>query len=507
MAHRARNIHERFLRHIWSNQYLNQTQLRTTDGRAVAVLSPGTLNLDGGPDFSDAMVKIGAKTYKGDVEIHRTVREWTQHLHQLDPYYNKVILHVVLERKDEKFPTLVTSGREIPVLVLGPFLAESLRSLWQKAIVDERARRFETIPCYPDNEAVPIESLETWLSKLAIERLEMKLRSFEERLKEMAHERLPSLRETPRTWGEPPLEGFPEEIPPPHKELTQKDFAKKDLWEQLLYEGIMEGLGYSKNRAPFQRLARNVSLKTIERMGLVDGGIRLEALLFGASGLIPRIRALSEEPSKEYARRLIEAWNDIRRSFRSEILHAADWQFFPTRPVNFPTVRLAAASALIPKFFFGDILRVVIQTVKSPERNGEKAEILHNIFRVAVSDFWMRHYHFDDPADRRVNPLGSARSKDIIINTVLPVALLYARIFRDSEVREGTLKLFEAMSASEENSLTRLMDRQLLKGRVALNSAAKQQATIQLNKYYCERKRCSECDIGKIVFDNPTPHS
>ncbi|MBI3006591.1 MAG: DUF2851 family protein [Ignavibacteriales bacterium] len=480
---------------------MKKAQLQTTDGRPVDVLSPGELNLDGGPDFSNARVRIGSKTYFGDVEIHRTVKEWTQHLHQQDPYYNKVILHVVLEREDKKLTTLVMTGRKIPVLVLGPFLAESIRSLWQKAIADERARRFEAIPCHQKNDSVTAENLEHWLGKLAAERLEMKLRAFEERLKELAHVRLSALRETPRTWGEPPLEGFPEEIPPPLKELTQKDFAKKDIWEQLLYEGIMEGLGYSKNRAPFQQLAKNVSLKVVEKMGLDEGGIKLEALLFGASGLLPKVKTLSEEPSREYARGLIEAWNDIRRLFRSEVLHAADWQFFPTRPVNFPTVRLAAASALIPKFFYGDILRVIVQTIKSSEKNAEKSEILHNIFRVPVGDFWLRHYHFDDPADKPINPLGLARSKDIIINTILPVALLYARIFRDAEVREGTLSLFDAMSASTDNSLTRLMETQLLKGRVPLNSAARQQAAIQLKKYYCERKRCSECDVGKAVFD------
>ena len=500
MTHRSRNIHERFLRHIWSNQYLSHTQLQTVDGRNVNVLSPGDLNLDGGPDFSNARVKIGEKTYLGDVEIHRTVHEWNQHLHQEDQRYNKVILHVVLEREGEKVPTLVMSGRKVPVLVLGPFLAESLRALWQRAILDERARKSQTIPCYSKNSNLNPASLEQWLSRLAVERLEMKLRSFEERLKELAQERFLTLRESPRTWGEPPLEGFPEEIPPPIKELTQKDFAKKEIWEQLLYEGIMEGLGYAKNRAPFHRLAKIVTLKTVEKLGLEEGGIQLEALLFGVAGLLPRIKTLTEECSREYSRKLIHAWNELRRTYRSEILYAADWQFFPTRPANFPTVRIAAASALIPKFFYGDILRVVVQTIKSSEKNSEKEQILRNIFRVTVNDYWTSHYHFNDPAETQINPLGSMRCKEIIVNTVLPIALLYARIFRDSEVREGTLRLFEVLSPSAENALTRIMETQLIRGKVSLNSASMQQAVLQLNKYYCSRRRCSDCEVGKVVF-------
>ncbi|HLF20475.1 MAG TPA: DUF2851 family protein [Bacteroidota bacterium] len=500
MAHRSRNIHERFLRHIWSNQYVIQSNLKTIDGRQVNVLDAGELNFDGGPDFSGALVRIGETTFSGDVEIHRTSKEWLLHQHHNDARYNKVVLHVVLEGDSTRLPTLVLSGRQVPVLVLGKFLTESIRTIWQKTIFDERARRAETIPCYHKNLGIESANLDHWLGKLAGERLEMKLRVFEERLKELAQEQLMTLRETPRTWGEPPLEGFPEEIPPPLKELTQRDFAKKDLWEQLLYEGIMEGLGYSKNRAPFQRLARNVSLKVIEKMGLEDGGIKLDALLFGVAGLLPRIKTLSEESSKEYARQLIHAWNELRRSFRSEVLHATDWQFFPTRPVNFPSIRIAAASALIPKFFYGDILRVIVQTIKSSEMNPEKVEILRNVLRVSPSEFWLSHYNFDESSEKPTNALGNSRSKDVIINTVLPVALLYARIFRDSAVREGTLSLFETMSASAENFVTRRMESQLLKNRLKLNSASRQQAVIQLYKYYCEKQRCSECDVGKAVF-------
>ena len=150
MNRRTHNIHERFLRHIWSKQYLTAA-LQTADGKTLKVFEVGTLNSDGGPDFCDTKIKIEDVTYSGDVEIHRTVFDWLQHQHQEDPRYNKVILHVVLETTRAAPPTLVHSGRQIPVLVLGHFLSDPIQTIWQKAILDERAHTSETIRCFRKN--------------------------------------------------------------------------------------------------------------------------------------------------------------------------------------------------------------------------------------------------------------------------------------------------------------------------------------------------------------------
>jgi hypothetical protein len=498
MTRFARHIHERFLRHLWSNQYLRKSALQTTDGRQLEILEVGNMNLESGPDFVNAKVNIGGTTYVGDVEIHRTQEDWLRHHHEHDPRYNKVILHVLLENETGRNATVVESGREVPVLVLGNFLPESIRGVWFKTIVDERARRAERIPCFEKNSAVSAEALRRWFDKMTVERLEFKLRRFEERLKELARERQLALREVPRTWGEAPVEGSPEEIPPPHRELTQKDVTKKDLWEQVLYEGIMEGLGYGKNMAPFTRLAQIVTLDVVKKLESVHDELKLQALLFGVAGLLPKISSLKEENSKEEARRLIRAWNQIRRDFRSEILHPTDWQFFPTRPMNFPTVRMAAASALIRKIIKEDGFRKIIQTIKFSQ--GNKVQELHSFFSIETGDFWRAHFNFDHPSSSPVKSLGATRIRDMIINTVVPLGLLYARIFHDFAVRHETIELYHAMAPSAENEVTRIIEQQLLKGRMLLDSPGRQQAAIQLYKFYCTEGRCHDCDIGKLVF-------
>jgi hypothetical protein len=303
--------------------------------------------------------------------------------------------------------------------------------------------------------------------------------------------------ERQRPYGEPLLEGEHNEIPPPLSELTQKDFSQKELWEQVLYEGVMEGLGYSKNREPFVRLAQSVTLKMIGDLRVESGGDRIQALLFGAAGLIPKLNSLKEKESREYVRRLAREWKVLKPSFHSEILHVADWQFFPTRPLNFPTLRIAAACALINRFFFDDLFRQIIQIIKTNSSEGEKDRELIRLFTIETNDFWKHYYNFDEAAQKKVIALGTMRIREIIINAVLPVALLYARIFKDITVRESALQLYLSLPATENNSITRLMEQQLLKGRHPQEHVSHQQAVIQLYKYYCLEGRCADCELGQ----------
>jgi hypothetical protein len=496
MKRQSSNIHERFLRHIWNNQYLQST-LKTIDGKTVSVLDVGRLNTDGGPDFLHARVRLGHITYEGDVEIHRTIVDWFRHQHQEDPRYNKVILHVVLEAGDKFSPTLAKSGREIPVLILGNFLSESIHTIWQKAILDERAKNAETIHCFRKNGALSGEQIERWLTKLAGERIELKLRQFEERLKQLALERRMIVREHHRPYGIPPMEGEHDEIPPAFPDLTQKDFSHKKLWEQLLYEGMMEGLGFSKNREPFQRLARNVTLqKILENQEKLEKR-HIEVLLFGAAGLIPKLNSLREKESRDYARELARGWKLVRSSLGIELLHRADWQMFPTRPLNFPALRIAAACILVEKILSADFFRQIIQTLKANNSGRKKEHELFQLFHLETNNFWNDHYTFDQRASKNVTALGNMRICEIIINAVLPVALLYARIFKDKVVREGALEVYRSLPAHEDNSITRLMEKQLLKGRLVYKHVHHQQGVIQLYKYYCLEKRCLVCEFGK----------
>ena len=216
---RTRILHERFLRNIWSRQFL-QRSLRTIDGLEVRVLTPGVLNTGAGPDFRESLVKVGGVTYRGDIEIHRTLVDWVVHRHQDDPHYNNVVLHVVLEQPVVQIPATVESGRVVPLLVLEPFLSESIYKIWEKTILSERLRAHRDLACRYKNSLVETVLLNCWLQHLTLERLELKLRRFDERLRELTHIHLLAVcdhRDLSRGWR---VQGDPDDIPPPYQHLT-----------------------------------------------------------------------------------------------------------------------------------------------------------------------------------------------------------------------------------------------------------------------------------------------
>jgi hypothetical protein len=501
MQRRVPHIHERFLRHIWNRQYLRHASLATTTGLPITVLHPGTLNSASGPDFVDARIIIGRTTYTGDVEIHRNPVEWLQHHHQHDPRYNRVILHVVLEEGGEEARrTFSQSGRAIPVLVLEKFLAESLRSLWHRSILDERTHAGGTIPCATANNSVPAEILSAWLEKLSVERLELKLRRFDERLRQLAQEEMLAMYEPWRRYGEIPVEGYPEEIPPPSLEPTTAEFSRRDLWDQILYEGIMDALGFSRNRDPFVKLAQRVPLKRISELGLAGDRLQCEALLFGAAGLLPDQVQLSDPITHHYIGTLQDGWKNLRQRIQSGLLQRADWVFFPTRPLNFPTVRLAVGAAFVQEILTNDLFRRIIQTFKNTLPPAELHRALLALLTVKPSDFWTCHYTFEQSSAKQFRALGKGRMRDIIINTLLPIALLYARIFHERIIREQALALYGWFPPLSDNAIVKTMEAQLVRGRIPVRSVQIQQGLIQLSRYYCLEGRCGECDIGKIVF-------
>ena len=66
-------------------------------------------------------------------------------------------------------------------------------------------------------------------------------------------------------------------------------------FEQLLYQGIMEALGYTKNSKSFRELAQRVPLSEIR--GKSDESI--QAILFGVAGLLPSQSQQEVEWDKE----------------------------------------------------------------------------------------------------------------------------------------------------------------------------------------------------------------
>lgn len=491
-------LSERSLRYIWQRQLFTTSSLHTAEGKPVQVISPGIPNSDGGPDFKNAKIKIGGITFVGDVELHPDAADWEAHRHTSDPHYNPVILHVVMTAQNLTQPVRTQSRRPVPLMALQPFLDNALRSSLARSMVEEPAQRQQHIPCWRVNREIPRNIIRRWIITLAHERIEFKVRWFEARLKQLAEEQRVLLREP-----YPRYRGSADEIPNPQRNYAKRDFVHRGLWEQVLYEGMMEALGYAKNRAPFLALAQSVRLDVLRNYGVANGATVM-ALLFGAGGLLPSVRKVKEKESRAYLRSLKKRWKELRPAFRGKLLNEGDWLFFRLRPQNFPPARLAALCFILPALFGEDSFRKLIEIFKEGgSQHRKRVQTLHRLFAFRADNFWQYHYHFGGSAGKKGVSLGSGRINEIIVNVVAPVVLLYARIFNDQAVREHALRILEILPAGQENTVTRRIQADLMNTDARPNSALVQQGALQLYRFYCSVSRCLECEIGQTVYTTP----
>ena len=91
--------------------------------------------------------------------------------------------------------------------------------------------------------------------------------------------------------------------------------------EDGLYEGLMEALGYSRNRRPFMALAQGLPMRALRRMLLgvapSDRGRALEGLLLGAAGFLdgprePTPAAPADDPLERWRDAGIRPWSPGR---------------------------------------------------------------------------------------------------------------------------------------------------------------------------------------------------
>jgi hypothetical protein len=285
---------ERHLQCLWADDRLRPAGLRDADGAAVEVVSPGRWNLEAGPDFLDAVIKVGRRTLRGDVEVHIRPGDWNAHRHSEDPRYANVVLHVTW------FPPQGAGApRHLPTLAL------------QEPVAANSRFSFDAI----DLAAYP-------------------------------HAVLP---DTPRPCGLVLADATQAEVKAVLDSAGMSRLRRKALRmalrlqatgsrAQVFYEEFMAALGYKPNAEPMRATAR---LAPLDRLAACRDFTERYALLLGVAGLLPNPAAARRNAAAARA-----LW-DV--AWKLGITDAADkpaWKLGATRPANHPRSRLAVAAAL-----------------------------------------------------------------------------------------------------------------------------------------------------------------
>ena len=280
---------EEFLWYLWKFKLFN-TNLRLKSGEKITILRTGTQNSDSGPDFFNALIKIGETTWAGNVEMHVKSSEWYKHGHHKERTYDNVILHVVYEYDKDVFGK---SGEPLPVLE-----AKNNFDIGILKRYEDYIKSLRKIPCERDIDKADYFTVLNWLERLTFERLERKAGEI----------------------------------------IRVSKILKYDFYE-IFYQKVARYFGLKANSDAFELLAKSLPLKILSIHN--ENLMQLEALLFGQAGL------LSSEYRDSYPVMLLKEYTFLASKYGLTPVDKHIWRFMRMRPANFPTVRISQFANLI----------------------------------------------------------------------------------------------------------------------------------------------------------------
>lgn len=427
----------------WRGLGWDKDRLVTSSGQRLQVVYPGRLNPYGGPDLIDAMLATpDGELLQGDVEVHVRSSQWRAHGHHRDPAYDGLVLHVVWW-DDEGTPTPLASGGTVPVLALSP----GGGALRPPAVERDSNPAFPQGMGRSPGAGAPPPQPEAAFCLAAGQGDGMR-----RALEELGEARF-------RHKGDLFREGLSQRDPP-----------------QVLYEGLMEALGYLQNRGPFLNLARALPYAALEE----------------------RARGLSREKGVGllYALLMGQAGFSGPAPF-PPALDPRGWHTFRVRPANLPQRRLRAASHLLSRYLRPGLLPGLLGLV---ERARGHREIETGL---VVGE--------GSPA-----LLGRGRAGEMAVNALLPFAWAWGQAMGVGHLAQQALDIYRGYPRLEENELTRLMRARLLvqpfanlvKGQPSAKGAGptpprdtglacQEQGMIHLYRNYCRGRRCASCPVRR----------
>ncbi len=249
-------------------------------------------------------------------------------------------------------------------------------------------------------------------------------------------------------------------------------------WEQVFYCFLARNFGFKVNAVPFELLAVITPLHILSKHK--DNALQIEALLFGQAGF------LEQEFSEDYPLQLQREYLFLKKKYRLVPMNAAIWKFLRMRPQNFPTVRLAQFAALIVKSsqLFSKVLNVDLMADLYPIFND-----------LPVNEYWLTHYHFNKITKQVIVQPGKSSIENIIINSVCLFLFSYGKYTDQSILIDRAFDFLERIPA-ERNIIVN----QYRCAGVEVPNALTSQALLQLNKCYCNEKKCLNCTIGLKIL-------
>ncbi len=437
---------ESLMYYVWQQRLF--LTLRSVDGSEIEVLNPGLRNLETGPDFFNAKVRIDGTVWAGNVEMHVKASDWYRHRHDRDVAYDSVILHVVLE---PDVPVTDANGHPLHTVVMTvpqPVI-DKYRSLTSNG-----GGALMSVSCASDLPTLPAIVLRDWETSLAVQRMLDKVK----RVRDLIEDRMES-------------------------------------WPSAFWVILCRAFGTGTNSDACERLARSLPYSCI--LHHLDNPLQVEALLLGQGGWLEgggkgksELSESSElSETSDYLVSLRREYAFLRAKFSLTPLPAVSWKFSRTRPQANPQSRMALLAALLchhPRLFE--------EVLEAPSVNA-----LLDLFKVSPSPYWREHFELEPagqavPSDSRTglpSGLGLATRQSLVINAAVPILLAYGQWKGNEEMVERAMMMLENIPA-EYNRYVEAWR----KAGLPVQNALESQALLHLYKNYCQFRKCMRCRIG-----------
>jgi hypothetical protein len=364
--------------------------LATRDGQRLRVVYRGRASGGPGPDYRDAIIAAAPGLLHGDIELHVRSSDFRRHGHHRDAAYNGVALHVVLWQ-DEAGQTVLASGRCVPVVALADWAegrARQIRAWLERPVLWQE-------PCRTSIARLGTREVGAALERLGDERFREKAAAFAQQLS-----------------GRPAAE--------------------------VLWQGLLEALGYGGDRQAFRALAESLPWAELSSL----------------------IRPLPASARAGEAYRLLAA------AFAG--CQPAAIETRAVRPANRPQRRLEGASALAARFAARGLMDLL-----APLRqlDGGTRKALEGALTVPGA-------------------IGPGRAQEMLANVVLPVAA----VLEEGGLAAAATVVYAGLPLPARYGAVRHLHRAV--GDRLEMSARRQQGMLQLLRQYCTQGGCGKCPLS-----------
>ncbi len=243
-------------------------------------------------------------------------------------------------------------------------------------------------------------------------------------------------------------------------------------WNQTFLVMLFRSMDSSQNRDAYERLARLVTYRVIERERTSLKAI--EALLLGTSGLLSVYR------NDDYIRSLKEEYFYLAQKYELMPMRRREWDLSGCRPQNHPVLRIVQIAKLLSShdFFVNRVLEC--RTCSDVEQ----------LFSAEASEYWSNHFVPAQISNDVPKRIGREKCHLLGINLVVQFQFAYAYHMSKDELRSEALSLLEDIPAENNRFIRRWAERG-----VRAANAFESQALLQIATEYCGHELCEECPI------------